>query len=139
MNIRRKLWSFFTRLYPTYLRKVYGMKLGEDCVISWKAHLDKSINPRGVHVGDRTWILARATVLAHDNCRSLKADTHIGKDCVIGISSIIMPGVCIGDQVVVGGGSVVTKDIPSNCIAVGNPAKVIKENVKVHNGKIILD
>lgn len=43
----------------------------------------------------------------------------------------------IGNQVVIGGGSIVTKDIPSNCIAVGNPAKVIKENIKVKNGRII--
>ncbi len=139
MNIRKKLWSICTRLYPAYLRKVYGMNLGKDCVISWKAYLDKSINPRGVHIGDRTWVLARVTVLAHDNCRSLKADTYIGEDCVIGISSIIMPGVHIGNEVVIGGGSIVTKDIPSNCIAVGNPARVIKENIRVRNGKIILD
>ena len=137
MSLRSKLWSRFVRIYPAYLKKVYGMDIAEDCVISWKAFLDKSINPKGVHIGKRTWILARATVLAHDACRNLKADTHIGEDCVIGISSIILPGVNIGNQVVIGGGSVVTKDIPSNCIAVGNPAKVIKENIRVSNGKII--
>jgi maltose O-acetyltransferase len=47
-----------------------------------------------------------------------------------------MPGVKIGNEVVIGSGSIVTKDIPDNCIAVGNPAKVIKTNIKVHNGKI---
>lgn len=40
---------------------------------------------------------------------------------------------------VIGGGSVVTKNIQSNCIAVGNPAKVIKENVNVQNGKILME
>ncbi|MDM1550616.1 hypothetical protein HX095_05255 [Empedobacter falsenii] len=39
-----------------------------------------------------------------------------------------MPGVTIGDNTIIGAGSVVTKDIPSNVIAVGNPCKVIKEN-----------
>ena len=48
-----------------------------------------------------------------------------------------MPGVKIGDQVVVGAGSIVTKDVPNNCIVVGNPAKVVKIDVEVRDGKII--
>lgn len=75
-------------------------------------------------------------VLSHDHCRSLKTDTYIGSDCVIGIRSIIMPGTSIGNSTVIGGGSVVTKDIPSHCIAVGNPAKVVKEGITILNGKI---
>ena len=74
--------------------------------------------------------------MAHDHCRSIKTDTYIGHDCVIGVNSIIMPGVKIGNEVVIGSGSVVTKDIPNNCIAVGNPAKVIKTDIHVYNGKI---
>lgn len=113
------------------------MDIGKNCRISWKAHLDKSINPKGIHIGDNTWILSGAMILAHDHCRGLIADTTIGDNCVIGIRSIIMPGVTIGNESIIGGGSVVTKDIPNNCIAAGNPAKVIRENVKVYNGKII--
>ena len=45
----------------------------------------------------------------------------------IGGNVCVMPGVTIGDNVVIGAGSVVNKDIPSNCVAVGNPCKVIKE------------
>lgn len=50
----------------------------------------------------------------------------IGNDCWIGGNSVICPGVTIGDGCTIGAGSVVTKDIPSNSLAVGNPAKVIK-------------
>ena len=114
------------------------MDIGKNCRISWKAHLDKSINPKGIHIGDNTWVLAGAMILAHDHCRSLKADTYIGKNCVIGVRSIIMPGLSIGNQVVIGG-SVVTKSIHSNCIAAGNPAKILKENVNVQNGKILMN
>lgn len=78
-----------------------------------------------------------AMILAHDHCRHLRADVHIGKDCVIGIRAIIMPGIHIGNQCVIGGGSVVTKDIPDHCIAVGNPAKVIKTGVEVRNGQLV--
>ena len=51
---------------------------------------------------------------------------HIGKNCWLGGSVIILPGVTIGDGCVIGAGAVITKDIPKNSIAVGNPAKVIK-------------
>lgn len=50
----------------------------------------------------------------------------IGDDCWFGGSVIVLPGVTIGDNVVVGAGSVVTKDLPSNVIAAGNPARVIR-------------
>ena len=46
----------------------------------------------------------------------------------IGGGAIIMPGVTIGDNVVIGAGSIVTKDIPSNMVAYGNPCRVIREN-----------
>ena len=50
----------------------------------------------------------------------------IGNNCWIGGSVVILPGVTIGDNVTIGAGSVVTKDIPSNTVAVGNPCKVVK-------------
>ncbi|PBQ33318.1 maltose acetyltransferase [Sphingobacteriaceae bacterium] len=51
----------------------------------------------------------------------------IGDDCWIGGGAIICPGVNIGSGSVIGAGAVVTKDIPENCLAVGNPAKVIRK------------
>lgn len=137
MSLRSKLWTIATNAYPTYLRKVYKMDLGEGVCIAHKAHLDKSINPKGIHIGDRTWVLNGAFVMAHDYCRSLYIDTFIGHDCVIGVNAIIMPGIHIGDEVVIGSGAIVTKNIPSNSIAVGNPAKVIKTGIHVKNGKIL--
>ena len=55
------------------------------------------------------------------------APVHIGKNCWIGAGVLIVPGITIGDNVVVGAGSVVTKDIPSNVVAVGNPCRVLRE------------
>ena len=51
---------------------------------------------------------------------------HIGKNCWIGAGALIMPGVTIGDNTVIGAGSVVTKDIPSDVVAVGNPCRVLR-------------
>ena len=52
---------------------------------------------------------------------------HIGKNCWLGAGVIVVPGVTIGDNTVIGAGSVVTKDIPANCLAVGNPCRVLRE------------
>lgn len=52
---------------------------------------------------------------------------HIGEDCWIGGSAVICPGVTIGDRTIIGAGSVVTRDIPSDVFAAGNPCKVIRQ------------
>ena len=97
--------------------------------IAWSAHLDKSINPRGMYIDDETLITREVMILAHDASRGLKLNTKIGKRCFIGVRSIILPGVTIGDEVIVGAGSIITKDVPSNCIVAGNPAKILRENI----------
>ena len=53
-------------------------------------------------------------------------DVHIGNNVWIGAGAILMPGVSVGDNTVIGAGSVVTKDIPSNVVAVGNPCRVLR-------------
>ena len=51
----------------------------------------------------------------------------LGRTCWIGAGAVILPGVSIGDNTVVGAGSVVNKDLPANVVAVGNPCKVLRE------------
>lgn len=142
-GLRTKVWSILVRLYPSYLRSHFGMDIGKNVVIARTVHLDKNINPKGIHIGDNTWILRNAMILAHDHCRGKNGygkryDTYIGKNCVIGINSIILPGLTIGDHCVVAAGSVVTKDVPSHCIVAGNPAKVQKTGIEVSDsGQIV--
>lgn len=52
---------------------------------------------------------------------------HIGNNCWLGAGVVVLPGVTIGDNSVIGAGSIVTKDIPANVVAVGNPCKVLRE------------
>ena len=55
------------------------------------------------------------------------APVHIGKNCWLGAGVIVLPGITIGDNVVVGAGSVVTKDLPSGVVAVGNPCNILRK------------
>lgn len=57
----------------------------------------------------------------------------VGNNVWIGGNVVVVPGVTIGDNCVIGAGSVVTKDIPANSIAVGNPCKVIRKNPTTNN------
>lgn len=144
-GFRSKIWGFWSGIYPRYLRSHFGMDIGENVIIARTVHLDKNINPKGIHIGDNTWLLRNAMVLAHDYCRGengtgKRYQTYIGRNCVIGVNSIILPGVRIGDHCVVAAGSVVTKDVPSHCIVAGNPAKVQKTGVEVSDdGQILND
>lgn len=54
------------------------------------------------------------------------APIRIGRNCWIGAGAILLPGVTIGDDVVIGAGSVVTKDLPSGVVAVGNPCRILR-------------
>jgi len=58
--------------------------------------------------------------------KTMSAPVTIGKNVWIGGGSVILPGVTIGDNTTIGAGSVVSKSIPANCLAVGNPCRVIK-------------
>lgn len=114
----------FMRVRVAYLRGLWGHELHPTARISFSAYLDRT-NPKGVCIGAYTVIARGAVVLSHDYTRSVSARTNIGRNCLIGVNAIVMPGITIGDEVVVGAGAVVTRDVPSNSLAIGNPAQVV--------------
>jgi acetyltransferase-like isoleucine patch superfamily enzyme len=120
------------------LRKLAGMDIGRDTRISLRADLDMT-NPRGVHIGDGTLVAFHAVVFAHDLSRHFHTHTYIGRNCFIGAHAIIMPGVTIGDQCIVGAGSVVTNDVPAGSIVGGNPARVLRSGIKTIKWGILSD
>ena len=88
----------------------------------------------GIEIGDGSLIGHNTTIatLNHDFNPDKRANLHpspvkIGKNVWIGSDSTILPGVEIGDGAVIGAGSIVTKNVPANSIAVGSPARVIKQ------------
>ena len=89
-----------------------------------------------IYVGDNTMFGPNVTVCTagHPILPELReqgyqynAPVRIGRSCWIGAGAVILPGVTIGDNTVVGAGSVVTCDLPANVVAVGNPCRVLRE------------
>jgi len=115
-----------------FLRMIFEMNLGKAARISLKANLDRA-SPKGIHIGDYTYIAFDAVILTHDMARLIHKDMKIGKKCFIGAHSVILPGVTIGDECIVAAGSIVTKDIPSNSMVAGNPARLIKNDINTDN------
>lgn len=121
-------------LPPFYCDHGDGIKLGENVFINANCtFLDGGF----IIIGDNTMLGPNVQIYTphhpmdyvqrRDN-KEYAYPVVIEEDCWIGGGTIICPGVTIGARSVVGAGSVVTKDIPADCVAVGNPARVIKKN-----------
>lgn len=98
-----------------------NVKIGGDCVI-----IDNDTHSLGYRIRNSS-IRTPEGSLDVKNCA--RAHIVIGNDVMIGTRCIILKGVTIGARSVIGAGSVVTKSIPPDCIAAGNPARVIKTNI----------
>ena len=129
-------------------------EIGEDCYIEPPLHANMAgayvhfgknvyanfnltlVDDGHIYVGDYTMIGPNVTIATagHPILPELREkgyqynmEVHIGKNCWLGSGVVVLPGVTIGDNVVVGAGSIVTKDLPSNVVAVGNPCRVLRE------------
>lgn len=87
-----------------------------------------------ITIGESTMIAKDVNILSSNHDldsygyrEEIGREIYIGKNVWIGASAVILPGIKIGDNAVIGAGSVVTKDIPSFCMFVGNPAKLVKK------------
>jgi len=116
---------------PFYTEFGKNIKIGKDVFINSNCHFQDN---GGIEIGDGTMFGCKVTIATvnHDidpktRHNAIPKPVKIGKKVWLGANCIVLPGVTIGDNSVIGAGSVVVKDIPANVVAVGNPAKVIKQ------------
>lgn len=118
---------------PFYCDHGNGIKMGENSFVNANCtFLDGGYITIGANtlIGPAVQIYTPHHPIDYLERRTMKEYAYavsIGDDCWIGGGAVICPGVKIGHRTIIGAGSVVTKDIPNDVIAVGNPARVIKK------------
>lgn len=138
-----RFWSViapitFPAQVTTFIHRLRGVHIGKGSKIARSVLIDDS-RPDLITIGRNVWVTAGCQLLCHQrdlsyyergkpvmDCPLKYAPIVIKDGAHIGIGSIILPGVTIGEGAVIGAGAVVTKDIPDYCLAVGVPAKVVK-------------
>ena len=138
-----------TEEYAGILKELFGDRLGDGSYIAAPlagAALDQVIIGENVYINTNALLMARGGITIEDNVMiaanaQIISNNHdpydlqiltckpviIKESAWIGAGATILPGVCIGKHAIVGAMSVVTKDVPDYCVAVGSPARVVKE------------
>jgi maltose O-acetyltransferase len=121
---------------------INGISIGRNSFIAHTVYLDTH-RPGKIHIGENCYITRNVVILCHSDTklggplriwRSLGGnrtfgDVFIGDNVFIGVNSVILPGVKIGNNVIIGALSLVNTDIPEGKVAVGIPARVIGETL----------
>jgi len=142
-----------TKEKEAYLKEVFA-QCGENCYIETPFHANFGghhvhlgnyvyanfnltlVDDGHIYIGDRVMIGPNVTIATAGHpidpelrCRNLQynKDVYIGDNVWIGAGVVIMPGITIGKNSVIGAGGIVTKDIPENVVAVGNPCRVLRQ------------
>ncbi|MEM2160392.1 MAG: acyltransferase [Candidatus Nitrosotenuis sp.] len=137
-------WIFHCLAYSSVLpswaisfQRARGVKIGRNCHLSPYVLIDL-LHPELIEIGDNVTISSNSMIFAHINPsaneflkkhgypRTIKP-VRIKNGAVISVGCIIVAGVTIGENSIVGAGSVVAQDVPDYCVVVGNPARVVKK------------
>jgi acetyltransferase-like isoleucine patch superfamily enzyme len=139
MTILKKIIRFVIHWVGNVLRAIQraylrmtGIKIGNNTMISLRAKID--VRRGQVIIGNNCHITYGCVILSHDYTARIlgkEKDSEggkvvIGNNVFIGVNSVILPNVTIGDNSIIGAGSVVNRDIPPNVIAAGNPVQILR-------------
>ena len=155
-KIKRKIKYLFNRQLTSdelnEILKSRGIEIGNKTVFYGANNIVVDTQrPWMIKIGAYTKITQGTIILQHDYSRSVlrrkygdllceAGKTVIGNNCFIGMNSIILMGTHIGDNVIIGAGSIVSGNIPDNVVIAGNPARIIRtldEHYKIRKSKQI--
>lgn len=120
ITIGKNVWKSFASSGGCYIQGANGIEIGDDTIFAPGIKIISSNhNPNDFD----HWIETSAI--------------KIGKNCWIGANAVILPGVELGDNVIVGAGSIVTKSFPEGSVIVGNPARLLQKNDSSINSELI--
>ena len=144
MNITRLLKIFtvpfkmlYAQLYPIKYAKFLGVTMKGKVTIYGSSYKMFSSEPFLVTLGDNVYISLDAKFICHDGAvlpfrkeipdLDITKRINIGNNVFIGLGALILPGVTVGDNCIIGAYSVVSQDVPDGVVVAGNPAKIIKK------------
>jgi len=137
-RIGRRAVLHDVRFFNLYRRGIGGLRLGDDCFIGDECLLDLA---EEVRLEDQVTLAERVVVLTHTNVGykdhplqrlfpAMAAGVSLRRGCFVGASVTLLPGVTIGERSFVAAGSVVTQDVPADCLVAGAPARVVRSLVE---------
>lgn len=147
-------YKYFKKHFPRYLRRM-GVRFTGDIAqtgfVAPSVKFDSMAYAKMIEIGENTIISADVQILVHDysvatavrtvrpvttgRLPHILKEVKIGNNVFVGMKTIILPGTTIGDNTVIGAGSVVKGNIPGGVVVAGNPARIIKsieEYAKAH-------
>jgi len=122
---------------PRALDYLHGLYVNSGCSLGAASRFDAFVFiNRGASVGHHAELGAFVSI---GPGAVIAGQVRMGKGSVVGAGAVVLPGLTIGDNAVVGAGSVVTKNVPDNCLAIGNPARVVREDVAGYGDMSVTD
>lgn len=124
-KIRGRGATLLSRIKVGYYRFM-GVTIGQNCWISSNARID--VADGNITIGSGVNIAGGAYILGHASRQPLKngQETVLEDNVMVFVNAVVLPGVKVGRNSIVGAGSVVGRDVPPNVVVMGNPARVIK-------------
>jgi len=106
--------------------RLMGTAIGNNCYVSLGAHID--VRRGRIVIGDNVHIASGSYILGHVGFRPLneEQETRLEDNVKVFVNAVVLPGVRVGANSIVGAGAVVARDVPPNVVVLGNPARVVQ-------------